>query len=106
MPVPTFVILFSVPQFPFMTPSFRGQFLAYPTFHLTDGNPLESLHILNNRKPEPYWWYMKDYKHFENPSVVIHDEGHRPPRNLTLDQMKVILTFLDRQYRKVNFKAD
>jgi hypothetical protein len=89
-----------------MTPSFRGQFLAYPTFHLTDGNPLESLHILNNRKPEPYWWYMKDYKHFENPSVVIHDEGHRPPRNLTLDQMKVILSFLDRQFRKVNFKAD
>jgi hypothetical protein len=45
---------------------------------------------------------MKDYKHFESPSVVIHDEGHRPPRNLSLEQMKVILSFLERQFRKVN----
>lgn len=80
--------------------------MAYPTFHLADGKPLESLHILNNRKPEPYWWYMKDYKHFESPSVVIHNEGHRPPRNLTLEQMKVILTFLSRQFKKVNSQAD
>ena len=85
-----------------MTPSYRGQFISYPSFHLTDGQPLESLHILNNRKPEPYWWYMKDYKHFESPSVVIHDEGHSPPRHLTHEQMKVIMKFLERQYIKIN----
>lgn len=49
---------------------------------------------------------MKDYKHFESPSVVIHNEGHRPPRHLTLEQMKVILKFLERQFNKVNEKID
>lgn len=37
VPVPTFVILFSVPQFPYMNSSLEGKFLAYPTFHLADG---------------------------------------------------------------------
>jgi len=67
---------------------------------------LESLHILNNKKPEPYWFYMHDYKHFEAPTVVIHTEGHRPPRNLSMEQLQVILRFLARQFKKRNPQAD
>ena len=45
---------------------------------------LESLHILNDRLPEPYWMYMKDYRHYEKPVLVKHDVDHRPPKNLDL----------------------
>ena len=67
---------------------------------------MESLHVLNNKQPEPYWFYMHDYKHFEAPTVVIHNEGHRPPRHLSIEQLTVVLGFLERQFYKANLQAD
>jgi hypothetical protein len=65
---------------------FKDKFLANPVFAVGAGsNPLDSLHIYNYRLPEPYWWYMHSKRHFEESTVVIHGEGHRPPKNLTID---------------------
>jgi len=77
---------------------FDHKFLSPSTFIVADGHLVESLHILNDKKPEPYWFYMHDYKHFEAPTIVKHNEGHRPPRYLNIDQLKVITGFLGRQY--------
>jgi hypothetical protein len=84
--MPFFCILFSCPHFPFYSSKVFGHHISSPSFHIGAGNePLASLHILNNRLPEPYWWYMHDYKHFEQPVVVMHNEEHRPPRNLSIE---------------------
>ena len=72
-----------------------GQFVNMPVFGVRpDGGPLHSLHILNNRRPEPYWYYMNCHRHFEAPVVIFHDEDHRPPRHLTLEQVRRIFEFL------------
>ena len=85
---PSFCILFSAPHFLFYSGVLFGHFIQSPAFIIApDGTPLHSLHILNNRLPEPYWWYMHDYKHFESPTVIIHDEDHRPPKRLKYEQV-------------------
>ena len=84
--VPRFNILFSLPAFKFMNYTFRGNFFTMGGLLIApDGNPLDCLHITNNRKPEPYWWYMQSYYHCESSTpVILHKESHNPPRNLTL----------------------
>ena len=69
-------------------------FLATPTWI----GKLPSLHILNNKLPEPYHLYMHDYKHYERPVVVFHKEDHRPPKELTMPDLVKIFDFLKEFY--------
>ena len=56
--------------------------------------------------PEGYWWYMNDARHYDKSTEVIHSEGHKPPRYLTLGQLETILTFLETQLLKVNKSSE
>ena len=76
--LPRFIILFSVPHFPFAVANYKDRCLTPSQFC----PQVRSLHILNRQQPEPYWWYMHDYKHYECAEVVLHSEGHNPPRFL------------------------
>ena len=99
---PSFVIIFSFPVFDFMGREFNGKFSQPTYFH----GGVESLHILNDKLPEPYYLYMNQYRHFENPTVIIHNESHKPPTFLTLSQLHQILDWLERQLKLKEIKAD
>lgn len=49
---------------------------------------------------------MHDYKHFEDPTIIIHEEGHKPPRNLTIEQINTIFEFLKVQFYKLNGESN
>ena len=59
---------------------------------------MKSLHFVSKQEVH----YVKTWTHmqFENPKVIIHDQGHRPPKKLDKEALKSMTVFLIEQLRK------
>ena len=96
-PLPYFIIDFNGPKWDFITYDFlKSSFISGEMFIPN----CESIHFVSDKDPMANT--LRNYLHFEKPTVINHDQGHRPVRTLKKKPLQKVAEFFARQYEKKN----
>lgn len=96
-PMPTFVLDFACADWPWLTiDGIGGNFISGDRFMPN----VKSLHFVSDK--DPLYPFLKMDQQFENGIVIEFDQGHRPPRTLTLETLKIVADFLAELYEQKN----
>ena len=95
--MPYFLVDFSGPSWPFITYEyFRSSFVSGQRFSPS----VESIHFISEK--DEMYPALKNYRNFEKPEVIHHDQGHRPVRTLPMKELRISADFFIRQYETKN----
>ena len=65
---------------------------------------LDSLHFWSEK--DPMAPYLRNYLNYERPTVIEHNQGHRPVKTLDAKDVRIMADFFARQYTKKNKDID
>ena len=89
--LPYFAIDFNGPKWDFITYEFlKSSFISGDIFIPN----CESLHFNSDKDPMAH--SLKNYLNYEKPTVISHDQGHRPVRTLPKEQLNIMADFFVR----------
>ena len=96
-PLPYFMIDFNGPKWDFITYDFvKSSFVSGDIFIPN----CESLHFISEK--DPFTHNLKNYLNYEKPTVISHNQGHRPVRTLPKKDLRIMADFFARQYEAKN----
>ena len=92
---PQFIISVSGPYMSHMKVDYKGEPFTQESFRF----PVESLHIYGDQ--DEYKKFMTEHELYtKEPVVVVHDEGHKFPRNLSEEEFAKVREFVKKQFMK------
>ena len=65
---------------------------------------VESIHFRSPGK-DPFFKANKNHFNYERSTIVEHDQGHRPVKHLSEDELEKVADFIGRQYQRKNGQA-
>ena len=64
---------------------------------------VESLHFRSEN--DAFYFVNKNHLNYERSAIVEHDQGHRPVKHLSEDELEKVADFIGRQYQRKNGQA-
>ena len=96
-PLPYFVIDFNAPVHNLGTFEYLRSSFVTGERYVPD---VDSLHFISDK--DMFASQLINHKNFDNPTVIHHDQGHRPVRTLPMKDLKIVADFLVRQFQTRN----
>ena len=94
---PSFVIDFNGPNFDHITYEFVNKSFIAHDFFIPD---TESIHFVSDS--DMFSWALNNHRSYERPIVINHTHGHRPVKNLPMEDLRIVADFLKRQFKRKN----
>ena len=100
-PLPYFLVNFNGPKWEDLTFNFIEEryFVSGEVF--VPG--VESLHFRSEN--DAFYFVNKNHLNYERSAIVEHDQGHRPVKHLSEDELEKVADFIGRQYQRKNGQA-
>ena len=94
---PSFVIDFNCPSFDHITYEFVNRSFIAHNFFIPD---TESIHFISDS--DIFAGELNNDRSYERPIVINHTHGHRPVKNLPMEDLRIVADFLKRQFKRKN----